>query len=102
MNTTSIGLGTDASPVEAHSIAPDAVVMDAVCEPERTRFLRDAEARGARTVSGKWMLVHQAVAQLEAWHGPLEREQAAEAVEVMTRAFDRAGNRGTPRYCASR
>jgi shikimate dehydrogenase len=97
VNTTSVGLGADASRVEANSIAPDAVVMDAVYEPERTRFLRDAEARGARTVSGKWMLVHQAVAQLEAWHGPLEGERAAEAVEVMARAFDGAGNRGTPR-----
>jgi shikimate dehydrogenase len=97
VNTTSVGLGTDASPVDASAIDPDAVVMDAVYEPERTRFLRDAKARGARTVSGKWMLVHQAVAQLEAWHGPLGRERAAQTAEVMARAFDGAAGRGFAR-----
>jgi len=84
VNTTSVGLGTDASPVAADSIAPGAVVLDAVYEPLRTRLLRDAETRGARTVSGKWMLVHQAAAQLEAWSG---REAP---IEVMARAFDGA------------
>ena len=85
VNTTSVGLAEDASPVDAVAISPDAVVMDAVYEPERTRLLRDAESRGARTIPGKWMLVYQAVAQLEAWSG---REAP---VEVMAEAFDRAG-----------
>ena len=84
VNTTSVGLGTDESPVAADSIASGAVVLDAVYEPLRTRLLRDAETRGARTVSGKWMLVHQAAAQLEAWSG---REAP---IEVMARAFDGA------------
>jgi shikimate dehydrogenase len=82
VNTTSVGLGTDASPIAADAIAPGAVVLDAVYEPLRTRLLRDAETRGARTVSGKWMLVHQAAAQLEAW----SRREAP--IEVMARAFD--------------
>jgi shikimate dehydrogenase len=64
------------------------VVMDAVYEPERTRLLRDAEARGARTVPGKWMLVHQAAEQLRLWTG---REAP---LEVMAEAFDRAGPGG--------
>ena len=85
VNTTSVGLREDASPVDAESIAPGAVVMDAVYDPERTRLLADAAARGARPLSGKWMLVYQAAAQLEAWTG---REAP---VEVMAEAFDRAG-----------
>jgi len=67
VNATSVGLREDVSPVEAEWIAPGAVVLDAVYDPIRTRLLRDAERRGAKPVSGKWMLVHQAAAQIEAW-----------------------------------
>ncbi len=88
VNTTSVGLREDASPIDAGAIPSGAVVMDAVYDPERTRLLADAAARGARPVSGKWMLVYQAAAQLEAWTG---REAP---VEVMAEAFDRAGASG--------
>ena len=47
-----------------------------------SREILDAEQRGARTVSGKWMLVHQAAAQIEAWTG------RPGPLEVMARAFD--------------
>ncbi len=63
VNTTSVGLRDDASPVDAGALRAGTVVMDAVYEPLRTRLLRDAEARGARTLSGKWMLIHQAAEQ---------------------------------------
>jgi shikimate dehydrogenase len=91
VNATPGGLGTNASPVEAHSIAPDAVVRHAVYEPERTRLLRNAQARGARTPSDKWTFAHQAVAQLEARHGLLECERAAQAVEAMARLGSQRG-----------
>jgi len=84
VNTTSVGLSSDVSPVDAAWISPGAVVLDAVYDPPRTRLLRDAEQRGAKAVSGKWMLVHQAAAQLEAWSG---REAPLEA---MAAAFDAA------------
>lgn len=86
VNTTSVGLRREATPVEAAAIRPGAVVMDAVYDPERTRLLRDAEARGARTVSGKWMLVYQAAEQLALWSG---REAP---LEVMAEAFDATGS----------
>jgi shikimate dehydrogenase len=60
------------------------VVLDAVYDPEETRLLRDARARGARVVPGKWMLVYQAALQLQLWTG---REAPA---EVLAEAFDRA------------
>jgi shikimate dehydrogenase len=85
VNATSVGLGEDQSPVEAGSISPEATVMDAVYEPERTRLLRDAEARGARTIPGKWMLVYQAAEQLEAW------TDRRAPIDVMAEAFDAAG-----------
>jgi shikimate dehydrogenase len=95
VNTTSVGLGSDESPVESGWIASDAVVMDAVYEPERTRLLRDAQERGARTVSGRWMLVHQAVAQLAAWAGEGWTDETRERVaNVMASAFTTATNSG--------
>ncbi|NNL66155.1 MAG: shikimate dehydrogenase [Myxococcales bacterium] len=85
VNTTRVGLGEDVSPVPAEAIPARALVMDAVYEPERTRLLRDAEARGATPLSGKWMLVHQGAEQLRLW---THREPP---IEVMARAFDAAG-----------
>ena len=53
VNTTSIGLGEDASPVAAEAIAPAAVVLDAVYgRGGRDPVLRDARMRGARPVRG--------------------------------------------------
>jgi shikimate dehydrogenase len=84
VNATSVGMESDESPVPAAALCSDAIVLDAVYAPERTRLLRDALARGARIVSGRWMLVHQAVAQLEAWAGPIDRALVA---RVMAEAF---------------
>lgn len=87
VNTTSVGLRADASPVASQAIAAGAVVLDAVYDPPHTRLLRDAEQRGARAIPGKWMLVYQAAEQLRMWSG---RDAP---VEVMARAFDAAGAR---------
>ena len=92
VNTTSVGLKSDSSPVRSEWIDAPCVVMDAVYQPERTRFLRDADARGARCIPGKWMLVHQAVAQLSAWAGAdWSDDTRQEIAEVMSEAFDAAG-----------
>lgn len=95
VNTTSVGMNEDRSPVAAEALHEEMTVLDAVYAPERTRLLADAEARGARTVGGKWMLVHQAVEQLRRWTtllDPPPHEDALEDVpDVMARAFDEAG-----------
>ncbi len=84
VNTTSVGLRADSAPVAAEMIPPGAVVLDAVYDPPRTRLLRDAEARGARAIGGKWMLVYQAAEQLRLW---AEKEPP---IDVMAEAFDGA------------
>jgi len=84
VNATSVGLRSDASPVSPEALRAGSVVLDAVYDPERTCLLRDAEARGARVVPGKWMLVYQAAAQLELWTG------LPAPVETMATAFDAA------------
>ncbi|MCH8891557.1 MAG: shikimate dehydrogenase [Myxococcales bacterium] len=85
VNTTSVGLAGDESPVDPSWITAGTVVMDTVYEPPETRLLRDAASRGARTIPGKWMLVHQAAEQLREWTG------LDAPVEVMAKAFDAAG-----------
>ena len=69
INTTSVGLNSTESPIDPSTIQADCVVMDAVYEPEETQLLRAAKQRGAKTISGKWMLIYQAAAQLTAWTG---------------------------------
>jgi shikimate dehydrogenase len=91
VNTTSVGLGRDESPVEPTWLRRGSTVLDAVYSPERTRLLSDAESAGAHTISGKWMLIHQAVAQLEAWtHALHDRETRKNITNVMAQAFDDA------------
>lgn len=95
VNTTSVGMGEWRSPIAADALQPGTIVLDAVYAPERTRLLAEAEARGARIVGGKWMLVHQAVEQLrrfaEQLASPPEASAFARVVDVMADAFDRAG-----------
>ncbi|MBW2287454.1 MAG: shikimate dehydrogenase [Deltaproteobacteria bacterium] len=85
VNTTSVGLRTDDSPVPAADLLAESLVMDVVYDPEETRLLRDARTRGASTITGKWMLVYQAAEQFRDWTG---REAP---LDVMASAFDEAG-----------
>lgn len=69
VNATSVGMETDESPVPADALHGDLIVMDAVYRPLQTRLLQDAEAEGATTVDGAWMLLFQGAAALERWTG---------------------------------
>ena len=53
----------------ALDLTPDAFACDLAYRPALTPFLQAAAARGARTVGGLGMLVHQAAASLEYWTG---------------------------------
>jgi shikimate dehydrogenase len=67
INATSLGWHGDETPLPAALIAPDVLVFDMVYRP--TQLLRDAEARGARTLGGMGMLVRQAALAFERWTG---------------------------------
>jgi len=87
VNTTSVGMGSDsgvaALPLAIELIDSHQVVADIVYHPLTTGLLAGAAARGAHTVDGLGMLVHQAVLQCEAWTGfspdPVAMRSAAEA-----------------------
>lgn len=87
VNTTSVGMGSDPRtgevPLPIELISQQHVVADIVYHPLTTALLAAAAGRGAHTVDGLGMLVHQAVLQCEAWTGfspdPVAMRLAAEA-----------------------
>ncbi|NLV11252.1 shikimate dehydrogenase [Halomicrobium mukohataei] len=69
VNCTSVGMDEDATPVPADALHGDLSVLDAVYSPIETRLLRAADAAGATTVDGAWMLLFQGVEAFERWTG---------------------------------
>lgn len=63
------GVSPDAVPFETKTLGPRHVVLDAVYHPLETRLLREARARGSKTVDGLDMLCAQAARQQELWLG---------------------------------
>lgn len=85
VNTTSLGMHPqeDTTPVgDAALFRPGQAVCDIVYTPLRTRFLRDAESRGAKTVSGLSMLAYQGARSLTLWTG---REAPADVMLAVLR-----------------
>lgn len=81
INTTSVGLKSWKSPVESGFFHASNIVFDVVYDPLETKFLSDADAVGAITITGDKMLIFQALEQFKLWHGvTLE-------LEVMANAF---------------
>lgn len=73
INTTSVGMrpNVDQSPFGENppALSADTLVFDAVYNPPLTKFLRQAEAAGAKTIGGIEMFVRQASSQFLAWTG---------------------------------
>jgi shikimate dehydrogenase len=71
VNATSLGLRGDALPPElpVASLGPGQVAADVVYRPSGTAWLGAAAARGARTVDGLGMLLHQGAAAFSQWTG---------------------------------
>jgi shikimate dehydrogenase len=71
INATSIGLYDAEARIELNldSLKPNMVVADVVFSPPQTRLLRDAAARGCRTLDGLGMLVNQGVIGVQYWTG---------------------------------
>lgn len=75
VNATSVGMNTTEHPCDVALISASAVVMDAVYSPLRTSWLNAAQARGATTIDGLWMLIHQAMRQQQWWFGTTPEPQ---------------------------
>ena len=71
VNTTPLGMhpDVDASPIAAEDLRENAVVFDTIYNPLETKLLKDAKARGCRTLDGLSMFVGQGAAQFRLWTG---------------------------------
>lgn len=71
LNASGIGMGAHIgeSPLPKEYIQPSQFCFDACYNPERTRFLMDAEERGCRVLNGLGMSLYQGAAQIELWTG---------------------------------
>ena len=90
INATSVGMGSQESPVDAARLHSSLVVLDAVYLPLETTLLRNAKNAGAVTVDGLWMLVHQGALQQLAWFreiGDVQLMRQAALDELANRAL---------------
>ena len=72
INATSIGLYPDVNArldIALDSLRKGLVVADVIPNPPRTNLIRDAEARGCKTLDGLGMLVNQGVIGVKYWTG---------------------------------
>ncbi|MGB8315262.1 MAG: shikimate dehydrogenase, partial [Aestuariivirga sp.] len=72
VNATSIGLYPDMNArldINLDTLRKGLVVADVIPNPPRTNLIRDAEARGCKTVNGLGMLVNQGVIGVKYWTG---------------------------------
>lgn len=69
VNATPLGMHGEAPPFDTSALRDAHTVVDLVYEPARTPLLEAARARGAKTVGGLGMLVHQAALSFTLWTG---------------------------------
>jgi shikimate dehydrogenase len=70
VNTTSAGMkGHAPLELDLQTARGDAVVLDIVYNPLQTELLKQAKARGLKTIDGLGMLMHQAAPSFEAFFG---------------------------------
>jgi shikimate dehydrogenase len=71
VNATSAGMApnTGATPFDTSLLDSHNLVCDAVYVPHNTKLLREAEAKGCRTLPGYWMMIWQGVEAFRRWTG---------------------------------
>lgn len=71
VNCTSMGMHphVDATPVQAACLKPGMAVFDTVYNPAETLLLKQAKAKGVKTIDGVAMFVNQAAAQFRLFTG---------------------------------
>jgi len=81
MNLSGLGMRghEDQTVIDQKYIRPDHICFDATYNPTKTRFLKEAEAKGCHIISGLDMSIYQGARQIELWTGqaaPVETMKA--------------------------
>lgn len=69
LNTTSVGMKSERSPIEKSSITTNTIVFDIVYKPIYTDLLENAKKANARLIYGYEMLLNQGFKSFEIWTG---------------------------------
>ena len=71
INATGLGMAetADQTPFPREILRAEQLCFDATYNPAETIFLKQAKARGCKTVNGVGMLLHQGVVQIKIWTG---------------------------------
>jgi shikimate dehydrogenase len=69
INTTSIGLNNETSPLKSNFMSKDAFVFDIVYKPIYTDLLKKAKEAGSKIIFGYEMLIYQGAKSFEIWTG---------------------------------
>ncbi|MCX8122661.1 MAG: shikimate dehydrogenase [Spirochaetes bacterium] len=83
INTTPVGMKPDVNntPIDIQLIHQHHVIVDIIYAPLHTLFITKAKEKGCTTITGDYMLLHQACKQFEIWTGKTA------PVEVMHKAL---------------
>lgn len=68
-NATPVGLNDHAMPVAPEALASGAVVIDLICRPQQTAWVRACVNAGHVAIDGTIMLLEQGAAAFECWFG---------------------------------
>ena len=68
INSTSIGMNNEPSPISTENIGKDSIVYDIVYQPINTDLVKKSKENGATIIYGYEMLLSQAARAFEIWH----------------------------------
>ncbi len=68
INSTSIGMKNEPSPISTENINENSVVYDIVYQPINTDLIKKSKENGAAIIYGYEMLLSQAACSFEIWH----------------------------------
>jgi len=71
----------DETPVDKALLQPKHICFDATYNPDKTRFLLEAEEKGCKIINGIGMVIYQGARQIKLWTGK------DDPVEIMRKSF---------------
>ena len=84
INATPVGMDGKTTPVDTGVISKGQYVADLIYQPAETKLIKDAKKTGAKTMTGRSMLIYQGAESFEVW------TDHNASIKDMKKAFDEA------------